>query len=74
MVDTVEKWEQYTGGLRVVEVALEHLVAACEDLALDAVRLTNKERRNTRRHLGSGLYVCDECGNPVRTKPQAAQR
>ena len=30
-------------------------------------RLTNKERRNTRRHLGSGLYVCDECGNPVRT-------
>ena len=27
------------GGLRVVEVALEHLVAACEDLALDAVRL-----------------------------------
>lgn len=33
----------------------------------DPDRLTNKERRNTRRHLGSGLYVCDECGNPVRT-------
>lgn len=30
-------------------------------------RLTNKERRNTRRHLGSGLYVCDECGQPLRT-------
>lgn len=33
----------------------------------DPDRLTNKERRNTRRHLGSGLYVCDECGNPVHT-------
>lgn len=29
-------------------------------------RLTNRERRNTRRHLGSGLYLCAECGGPLR--------
>lgn len=29
-------------------------------------RVTNTERRTSRRHLGSGLYVCDECGAPMR--------
>lgn len=29
-------------------------------------RLTNAEKRVCRKHLGSGLYVCDDCGSPVR--------
>lgn len=29
-------------------------------------RFTNAEKRVSRKHLGSGLYVCDDCGSPVR--------
>lgn len=41
---------------------------AVQNLLDDPARVTNRSGSTVRKHLGAGLYLCEACGQPVRTR------